>query len=77
MALDVLDSYDYLIGLRRVMEVRRALPVTVATAALSRLDRRLSTWDAMLEENGRHGAKTDQPGREAGTDPTVRAPLGG
>jgi hypothetical protein len=67
-AMDVLDAHDYLIGLRRVVEVRQALPPTVATAELSLLDRRLSTWDTVLRENGRSGA---------GGDPTARGVLGG
>jgi hypothetical protein len=51
-ALDVVDGHSYLIGLRRIGEVRRALPATVETASTAPLDRRLSTWDDLLAGHG-------------------------
>lgn len=47
-AMDLVEIHDYMVGLRRVNEVRRALPSTVETASVSALDLRLSTWDGVL-----------------------------
>jgi len=47
-ALDIIDDHEYMTGLRRVAEVRRMLPPTTTTAAILRIDRQLSTWDAVL-----------------------------